>query len=331
MAIASVASVLAELPVGGGLFTQPTPPTTDTGRWIATDRPPFFTQPWPILAELPLGWHNVSPAEAAELQKLTRRVTFLLTPSGDAATDLAALSTGELATAGSAARRPGRTPRPPRVPRVPRPSRPPRTPRAARSPRAPRAPRRSRPPRLARFPRPPRPARRPYAKTKLTVGQCKRPTCHCWTPAGCIGPDLYALEKLSPDWPGLQECFPGPCYDYAACVTQKCFAEVACEIQSIFQFWARQYQAAVTYVVPPVVAAAQRAQRAGLAALGRAAELGATLVAVPIPPGGFTQGCPPGTRWVIGLTGCSCQPIDAPYPLATAAQIKAACGVDVTY
>jgi hypothetical protein len=329
MALATLDSVLAQLPAEGGLFPAAKAGPAVTDRWIATDRPPYLTQHWPGLAAIPFGWHEVTAEQAATLQKVGSGVFFGPSASGEPVSDLTALTTGELATAGSSKRRPGRTPRPPRVPRAPRASRPAREPRAARASRAPRparAPRKPRAPRMARFPRTPR---RPYAKTKYDVGWCKRPACNCWTPAGCIGPEMLEAVKLAGLLETAKDCYPGPCYDYGACVTNQCFAETACEIRGIFQFWARQFEAAVSYALPPVVEAAKAAGRTLLAAAQAAATSEALNLGGAPPPTGFTKGCPPGTRWVIGLTGCSCQPFAIPYPPATAEQILAQCGVDV--
>lgn len=182
---------------------------------------------------------------------------------------------------------------------------------------------------MARFPRTPRTPRRPYAKTKYSVGWCKRPACNCWTPAGCIGPEMLEAVKLAGLLEAAPDCYPGPCYDYAACVTNKCFAETACQIRGIFQFWAGQFKAAVAYAGPTVEAQTRRALSVAERLLIRR-QLGAGAVPPePEPFRGYTKGCPPGRRWVLGLTGCSCQPFEIPYPPATAEQILAACGVDV--
>lgn len=182
---------------------------------------------------------------------------------------------------------------------------------------------------MARFPRKPRTPRRPYAKTKYSVGWCKRPACTCWTPAGCIGPEMLEAVKAAGLLGGASaDCYPGPCYDYGACVTNQCFSEVACAIRGIFQFWADKYAVVAAYVAArgaDALAAVTAAGEPGALELGGAAP-GGTLTAAGTY---YTKGCPPGRRWVIGLTGCSCQPIEIPYPPATPADILAQCGVDV--
>lgn len=124
---------------------------------------------------------------------------------------------------------------------------------------------------------------------------------------------------------GFGPCFPGPCYDYVACVTHVCVSDVACAVHGIFQFWAKQYKAVAVYVDPvlaPLIAATPVIQQVLLAALPA---IQAANIAIAVTgPAGVTEGCPPGTRWAVGLTGFSCQsPITHP-TAATREQLIAA-------
>lgn len=329
MAIDSVASVLAQLPATGGLFTAARSGPAVTDRWIATDRPPYLTQHWPLLAAVPFGWHEVSAEEAATLQRFRPTVIFGPHATGDPVDDLVALSTGELATAGSADRRPGRTPRAARPPRAPRPSRQPREPRPARGARAPRPARAPRKPRPPRAPRKPRTSRRPYAKTKYDVGWCKRPACTCWTPAGCIGPQMLEAVKLAGLLGGASaDCYPGPCYDYGACVTNQCFSEVSCAIRGIYLFWAKQYHVVAAYLAEQGTAAVTAVVAARQRGLARLAPPVPTPEAPGIPLGAFTTGCGPGEYWQATTIGCRCGPPGAYGPPASA-ELLARCGISV--
>jgi len=178
-------------------FAAPRERGTNTQRWIATVTFPQLFQQWPLLQPLPPGWRESSAREAQRpqaVQAVPVRITVL--PSTDESR-LVALSTAALATAGLAARRPARAPREARFARRSRLPRLPRAPRLARPSRAPRAPRRPRPSKLARRPRRPRAPRGPRQKTKYSIGWCKRPGCFCWTPAGCIGPQMLEAVKLA--------------------------------------------------------------------------------------------------------------------------------------
>lgn len=305
-------------------FAAPKRQDVDTQRWIATVTLPQLFQQWPLLEPVPPGWRESTAEEARGVPVLPRgpvRIS-ILPPSDDAR--LVALSTAELATAGLAARRPPRVPREARFARFTRSPRPPRPARLVRPARAPRAPRVSRPVRPPRPPRPRRPSRARSQKTKYSTGWCKRPSCFCWTPAGCIGPEMLEAVTLAGLLESSPDCYPGPCYSYEACVTQRCFSETSCVIQGILRFWITQYRAASAYVVPLVVEAVQPIRRVGLRVL-IPGPLPVTVLAPPVSEaaGGVTEGCPAGHSWAVGLTGFSCQPIGSAHFRATRAQLIA--------
>lgn len=302
------------------------PADPSTFRWIKSDDTPPQVDRWPVLVSLPAGWVEISPEEATRLRRGIFRagIPALLDTSVEA--DVARLSAiGDVrpAVTPAAERRPPRTPRvprEPRAPRVPRESRPSRMDRLTRRSRMPRPPRRPRP---ARAPRAPRPR---MQKTKLSIGVCKRPGCTCWTPAGCASDVYYSIIKaIGFDNP---ECFPGPCFDYTACVSGRCFSDLTCAIIGIVQFWQRQYRYVVQGQLAPVVAEVGEAVR-GFAAIEnlRKARF-EQLVEDVVGPKQLTEGCPPGWYWVIGLTGCRCVPKEAGVPPATREQIIACLGYD---
>jgi hypothetical protein len=297
-------------------------------RWIASELPPALVQPWPPGVPVPAGWREVDAMEAHRLQgKPTITIAGGLRGLPDASR-LAALSTADSSADVIADRRPGRTPREARFARV---SRFPRLPRAARLPRPARAPRPARRPRLKRPPRAKRtsrPRRPPFTKTKYERGQCKRPSCTCWTPGGCIGGSLWELYKQTGLPAACPDSFPGPCYDYVACITHQCVSDVACAVHQILRFWVRQYHAAVTYVEPrvaPVTDAAQVLARRTFGALTLAVS---DTVAPTTPGGGVAGGCPPGMCWRRGLTGVGCQPAAHGTPCLTRDQVIALIGYD---
>jgi len=300
----------------------------ETQRWIATTTFPQLFQQWPLLQPLPPGWRESSAEEAKRPQTVSAVPVRIIAAPLSEESQLVALSTAELATARVAARRRARTPREARFARFSRRPRTPRVARLARPPRAPRPARRPRPPKLARRPRRPRKPRGPRQKTKYSIGWCKRPSCFCWTPAGCIGPEMLEAVKLAGLLETAPDCYPGPCYDYGACVSGRCFSEVSCVIQGILRFWVNQYRAASAYVAPLVVEAVAPIRRVGLRVLVPG-PLPVAPVPAPVPglpAGAITNGCPPGWYWTIGLTGCRCSPPGLNLPPATAAQL-AQCGV----
>lgn len=292
--------------------------------WIASDAPPPRTQQWPVLTPLPPGWHEVSAVEA---RRIAASIPTVATWGGglpiliEPASETAALSTPSGVTPRVAAPRP---PRPPRTPRSPRSSRPARAPRPARPARAPRPPRLRRPPRP---PRKPRPARKPRArrprnwKTRYPPGICKGPGCTCWTPAGCA-PESYKF--VFGDFTKT-DCYRGPCFSYEQCVSEKCQVHAACAINQILQFWARQYRAAVAYVVAAVPAPAQAALRT--LAQRPSVILPPSEPVAPLPvPAALREaryGCPADRKWVISSIGLVCAVLEDPRPEATDEQLAA--------
>lgn len=292
--------------------------------WIASDEPPFQASSWPLLTPLPAGWHVVTQAEAeAIMAGRAPQLRFTLVGPGapDPVAEAAALSSSPPE---EERRRQSRRPREPRPPRAARRPRAPRTVRPARlfrEPRVARRPRRPRKPRAARTPRKPRPPRPKYVKTTNRVGTCKGPSCTCWTPAGCIGSVWVEAVQLYP-----KACLRGPCWSYEACVTGKCAFHVGCTINTILQFWANQYHAAVAYV-QPTVAPVLQAVRAALPRLTVSAAPAAEVPTAPeLPPGAVTIGCRADEYWTLGLTGCRCVPAGTGLPAATQAQVIACIG-----
>jgi hypothetical protein len=309
-------------------FPTETLPETPALRWIATDYPPFRAQQWSLLTPPPPGWHEVTAAQAAQLAKPgTISISFLPDPPATSLeSEAAALSTAAPDTAGIAARRRSRVPREPRLPRSPRAPRKPRSVRPPRPERAPRKPRKPRPPKKPRAARKPRKPRPKNYKTKQNPGTCRVPGCNCWTPGGCVPAARPPAEEAA-YW---GECYGGPCYSYEACVSEKCQVHPACLVNQIFQFWARQYRAAVAYVEPvltPALAAAQELARA-LPALGVLQRIGEELTAT-VPPGAVTVGCPPGGYWIETLTGISCPVGGQGLPPITQARVIQVLGQDV--
>ena len=123
--------------------------------------------------------------------------------------------------------------------------------------------------------------------------------------------------KLTP-WLYTSACYKGPCYSYEACVTGKCDLHIACTINQILAFWTRTYHAVVAnpigILTGPAQAVATEAQRLAIGARGVLASAFSTQPGAPA--GAYTDGCPPGHYWGIGLTGISCQPFGAPQPPA---------------
>jgi hypothetical protein len=120
------------------------------------------------------------------------------------------------------------------------------------------------------------------------------------------------------------ECYRGPCYDYTACVTEKCNLHVGCLVNTIAQFWARTYHAATVNPLAVAADAVAGVKGAARLALGALTQVGAQLDLVAPVLEGVTEGCPPGTRWAVGLTGYSCQS-PATHPVAaTRAELVAA-------
>jgi hypothetical protein len=104
------------------------------------------------------------------------------------------------------------------------------------------------------------------------------------------------------------DCYRGPCFDYVACVSDKCQVHAACAINEILQFWVRQYQAVAAYVAPvlePTLEAAQAVARI-LPGLGVLQRIGEELQAVP-PPGSTSCG-EQGWIWQRTTIGCRCGP-----------------------
>lgn len=294
--------------------------------WIATDAAPFRSQQWPATEPVPPGWHEVTAAQARALAKPGPiSIQFLPDPPQTSLeSEAAALSTAEPSLAAVAARSLSRAPREARLPRSPRAARPPRAGRPPRAERAPRKPRRPRLPKKPRLPRRPRKPRPKNFKTKQPPGVCKGPGCTCWTPGGCAG-DWYLT--VFGDFTKT-DCYRGPCYDYEACVSDKCQVHAACAINEIIQFWARQYRAVVTYVSPvlvPVGNLAITAARA-LPVIGTAALLADVVQG--LPAGAVSVGCSQGEYWTMGLTGCRCVPIGSGLIAITKEQVIGCIGQD---
>lgn len=292
--------------------------------WIASDSPPVRVQSWPVLVPIPDAWHEVSDTEASALLASARgSVTFDLGPGGSPeVAEVAALTSSSPAEARRRASRPPREPRAPRPPRSPRPARVARIGRLDRGPRPPRAPRHPRPPRAARPARPARFARPARYKTVERPGVCKGPGCTCWTPAGCIG--AWYLDAL-PDF-AQSDCYRGPCYDYGACVTERCQVHPACLVNTILQFWVNQYRAVAQNPLGYPAGVAAAAARAGRQLLGAGRQVAAQFELIGPSVGGVTEGCPPGTRWAVGLTGYSCQS-PATHPIAATREQLIAAGI----
>jgi hypothetical protein len=298
-------------------------------RWITTDSPPIEIQRWPVTTPPPNGWHEVPAEEARRLTEILVQAPSPVTTTQSLSDRVAALSTIDSLPGDVADRRLPRAPREARFARSSRLPREPRAPRAGREGRAPRPARAARPPRPPRLPRPPRAKRPPRPPSKYDVGLCKRPSCTCWTPAGCIGPPLAEAYRISPNWEGLKPCFPGPCYEYTSCVTHVCTSDATCAVFQILQFWVKQYKAVVTYIepaVPIITAATILTRRALLLAVPaiRGIELVQSLTTAPP----ITDGCPPGWYWAIGLTGVACSDPRLGRQAATAEQLIAILGYD---
>lgn len=173
------------------------------------------------------------------------------------------------------------------------------------------------------MPRKPRPRRPKNYKTKEPPGVCKGPGCNCWTPAGCAGAWYLAILESE----AFKDCYKGPCYDYGACVTDRCSIHPACLIQTIKQFWMKTYHALVAnpgQVVRDALSFTS-AEAMRLAALaGHPLEAAGLVGSAEV--GGVTEGCPPGTRWAIGLTGYSCQS-PATHPIAATREQLIAAGI----
>jgi len=294
---------LAEL--AGTAYAPPAMVTIARQTWIATDDEPRRVESWTSLVPIPTGWHLVTQAEAATIQRSGAVVSsFPGNPSlADRSSQVAALTFAAPSPDAERNRRPSRAPREPRLPRAPREPRAPRDARPGRAPRAIRPRRPARPPRPARAPRPPRPPRPRSRKSKEPPGVCKGPGCNCWTPAGCIG--AWYLEAL-PEF-SKSDCYKGPCYDYGACVTERCNIHVDCLVNSILAFWTKTYKAIAANPLQVAQDAGSGLEFAARHAV-RALEQGlAQLEIIRGSTGEVTEGCPPGTRWAWGLTGLSCQ------------------------
>lgn len=276
--------------------------------WIATDAIPAAVESWPLNRDIPTGWHLVSQTEAAMLRTRppeTEQITFRA-PADDLVSRVAALSAESDRPSAVSERRPPRPPREPRPPRLAREPRPPREPRPyrfSRPPRPRRVSRKARPPRKPRTPRKPRPS---AYKTQAPAGVCKGPACTCWTPGGCVGE--WYLKLL----PGFEtsECYKGPCYSYEQCMSGKCQLHIACAINTILAFWARQYRAVVANPagILETVTTGLQTVVIDAAARARAAAQVTGLISPPTGAVEYTNGCPPGWHWVIGLTGITCAP-----------------------
>jgi hypothetical protein len=123
---------------------------------------------------------------------------------------------------------------------------------------------------------------------------------------------------------GFGPCFPGPCYDYVACVTHQCGSDVACAVQTIFEFWARQYKAVSVHVDPfvaPLIAVAPLVARAALAALPAIQSI--TILKGLLDQPAYTAGCAPGEAWHWSLTGLRCMTTPNLARLATAEEVQA--------
>lgn len=291
--------------LAGHAYPPPVAPSLARGMWIATDDEPRRVESWTPLTRIPEGWHVITAAEAQAVLR-AGPVSISFTSSGlptDRESQVAALTYAGPSPGAVRDRRQPRAPRDPRVPRTPRDprtAREPRPGRAARAPRPRRPGRKPRPPRRPRLPRPPRPRNR---KTKEPPGVCKGPACNCWTPAGCIG--HWYIEML-PAF-AASDCYKGPCYDYGACVTERCNLHVDCLAQTIFQFWARTYRAFAANPLEVIAEAGRGVAFAARHTLRVSEQTLAQFELIAPSVDGITQGCPPGTRWAWGLTGLSCQ------------------------
>lgn len=310
----------------GHLFARPALPAAPRQTWIATDDQPHSVEPWTTLAPIPPGWHLITQSEAAALQR--SGAVSISFPGAAAPRELtsqaAALAYASPSPDVVRERRQPRTPRSPRAPRVPRGPRAPRAARIARPERAPRARRPGRPARPPRVPRKPRPRRPKNYKTKVPPGVCKGPGCHCWTPSGCAGSWYLAILESE----AFKDCYKGPCYDYTACVTDRCSIHPDCLASIIKTFWMKQYRAVVANPIGAITADAKaiaaEARRLGVL-ITRGAEI-FTHREVALEPDAVTEGCPPGTRWAVGLTGYSCQ-TPATHPIAATREQLIAAGI----
>ena len=316
-------SPLGEL--AGRAYAAPAPATATRQVWIATDAEPRRVESWTSSAPIPYGWHQITQPEAAAIQR-SGHVSFTpgsSLPSVEPVSQVAALT---YAAPSPDAVRDRRQPRAPRKPRLPR------------QPREPRATRESRPGRAARPPRPPRPARpdrkprdlrlsrRPRPKnykTRQKPGVCKGPGCTCWTPAGCAGDWYMAILGTA----AFKDCYKGPCYSYEGCVEERCALHIDCLAQTILQFWVNTYHSVSVNPLQTAADAAHfvAAQVDRFATLARH-PLQAAGFAGPDDSAGVTEGCPPGTRWAVGLTGYSCQS-PATHPIAATREQLIAAGI----
>jgi hypothetical protein len=100
----------------------------------------------------------------------------------------------------------------------------------------------------------------------------------------------------------------------------------ACAINTILQFWARQYRAVVAYAQPVLIPAEAitRAAIRALPALGALQLVGETLTAEP-PPGSTSCG-EQGWIWQRTTIGCRCGPPGA-YGAPADHDLLVACGI----
>jgi hypothetical protein len=105
----------------------------------------------------------------------------------------------------------------------------------------------------------------------------------------------------------FKDCYKGPCYDYGACVTERCSIHPDCLVSIIKAFWMKTYRALVTNPLGLATDAVTGAKLTGLHAVRALEQQIAALEIIAPSVGGVTEGCPPGTRWAWGLTGLSCQ------------------------
>jgi hypothetical protein len=122
------------------------------------------------------------------------------------------------------------------------------------------------------------------------------------------------------------DCYRGPCYDYEACVSDKCQVHAACAINEIIQFWAQKYRAVVAYV-QPIITPAQELARVAIRALPALGAIQILSEAIAPPAAaGVGIGCPTGWYWTVGLTGARCVPPGSGAFPATQEQVIAVIG-----
>lgn len=109
-------------------------------------------------------------------------------------------------------------------------------------------------------------------------------------------------------------------------MSEKCQLHPGCLVNTILQFWQRQYRALAQNPLGLVAEAATGLVGAARFAHAVIRQTAAQLEVLPPVLEGVTEGCPPGTRWAVGLTGFSCQS-PATHPIAATREQLIAIGV----